>query len=146
MMNNTYSSIISQSERAWNFQWARTLFALEKRLNESERAFYLRKYSINMSSSANKNDSNTSLDQEDSAGQKEPEDRVEAKVERPEEKEEVGQFVPGLMIIKRASCTRAERRRHLVALWQVSEKFRGPMGIPCVKLLNEINSSSQDFN
>lgn len=99
MMNNTYSSIISQSERAWNFQWARTLLALERQLSEEERLHYLRKYSINMSNGAptkgaSDNNDDTSLGQ--------------------------GQFVPGLMIIKRANCTRAERRRHLIGLWQVS--------------------------
>lgn len=94
MMNNTYSSIISQSERAWNFQWARTLFALERQLEAEQRAFYLRKYSINMVSSGAEQKSQLGA-QRDS-------------------------FVPGLMIIKRANCTRAEQRRRLIGFWQVS--------------------------
>lgn len=49
MMNNTYSMVISQSERAWSFQWARTLFALERRLSDEEKLLYLKKYAINIS-------------------------------------------------------------------------------------------------
>lgn len=87
MMNNTYSLIISQSERAWGFQWARTLFALERRLAEGEKLAHLRRYSINMGAGSG------------AAGE---------------------HFAPGLMIIKRIDWTRAERRRKLVGLWQVS--------------------------
>lgn len=95
MMNNTYSLIISQSERAWSFQWARALFALERRLNERQKSAYLRLYSINMPAPAD---------------------------ERGEQHATSGQqrFVPALMIIKRMSCTRAERRRRILGYWKVS--------------------------
>lgn len=99
MMNNTYSLIISQSERAWSFQWARTLFALERRLTERERTFYLRKYSISVVSDE--------LDQPEM-------DRIHLV-------SGVGaRHVPGLMIIRRMEQTRAEKRRRIVDYWQVS--------------------------
>lgn len=59
MMNNTYSLIISQSERAWSYQWARTLLALERRLNDEQRQAHLRKYAINVAAVT------TSSDKED---------------------------------------------------------------------------------
>lgn len=92
MMNNTYSLVISQSERAWSFQWARTLIALERRLAQTDLVEYQRKYSINLATPASKDE------REDAAAQ----------------------FVPALMIIKRMSYTRAERRRLVLGYWQVS--------------------------
>lgn len=103
MMNNTYSLIISQSERAWSFQWAKTLFALERRLNDDERLFYLKKYAINMSNSI----------KDEPSASAEPEAGLGANSSGE-------QFVPGLMIIKLTNCTRAETRRKLVGYWQVS--------------------------
>ena len=97
-MNNTYSLIISQSERAWNFQWARTLFALERRLGADERLAHLRSYAINMPAAAAATDEAPSAD--------------------------APHFLPGLMIIKRSGWTRAERRRKIVGLWQVSASVR----------------------
>lgn len=105
MMNNTYSLIISQSERAWSFQWARTLFALERRLGDNERAAYLRQYSINMpDSSADRKsqDGNTEVGDTETGGSK------------------TKQLVSALMIIKRMNYTRAERRRLVLGYWQVS--------------------------
>lgn len=114
MMNNTYSMIISQSERAWSFQWARTLFALERSVPESELAAYQREYSINMA--AKIPEANTTTNQENLTA-----DSSEAGGS------EVGgggsakeQFVPALMIIKRMGFTRAERRRLVLGYWKVS--------------------------
>lgn len=104
MMNNTYSMIISQSERAWSFQWARTLFALERQLGQRQRVAYLRKYSINMVDPTKAKRRNE--DDDDDEGDNENKDR----------------FVPALMIIKRMNCTRAERRRLILGYWQVSFK------------------------
>lgn len=103
MMNNTYSLVISQSERAWSFQWARTLIALERRVEQSRLDEYQRKYSINMAASSKKTDSN---EQEYDNGT------------------ELGgsKFVPALMLIKRMNYTRAERRRLILGYWQVSFK------------------------
>lgn len=96
-MNNTYSLVISQSERAWSFQWARTLIALERRLAQKDLIEYQRKYSINLATSTNSpKDTNT------------------------EDEQEHSKFVPALMIIKRMSYTRAERRRLVLGYWQVS--------------------------
>lgn len=50
MMNNTYSLIISQSEREWTLQWAKTLLTLERSLTNKEKIHYLGKYSINVAS------------------------------------------------------------------------------------------------
>ena len=119
MMNNTYSAIISQSERAWSFQWAKTMFALEKRLNDEQKLFYLKKYSINLSSSikqkkldkehkGDSGDEGASLGEEDVG-------RVTATKQE--------QFVPGLMIIRRTDRTRAETRRQLIGYWQVSSNY-----------------------
>lgn len=105
-MNNTYSLVISQSERAWSFQWARTLFALERRLSCSEQAAYLRLYSINMAASS----TNTNTDNDNQPADNQDGQLVDVKKS----------FVPGLMIIKRMSYTRAERRRLILAQWQVS--------------------------
>lgn len=110
-MNNTYSLIISQSERAWSFQWARTLFALERRLSDRERVVYLRKYSINMVASS-------------SAAQEESEEDSDGKRGLSSVSEVVAEggarYVPGLMIIKRMDYTRAERRRFVFGCWRVS--------------------------
>lgn len=104
MMNNTYSLIISESERAWSFQWAKTLFALERRLNDDERLLYLKKYAINLSNSIRPDDGNGLAGGHEGG----PDER----------------FVPGLMIIKRTNCTRAEMRRKLIGYWQVSDSLR----------------------
>lgn len=116
MMNNTYSLIISQSERAWSFQWARTLFALERRLGEKEKSAYLRLYSINIPAP------NQQASAEESA-----ELNTDEAAEIPSYKDKTDttklnnkRFVPALMIIKRMSYTRAERRRLIVGYWQVS--------------------------
>lgn len=101
MMNNTYSLIISQSERAWSFQWARTLFALERRLSEEEKLAYLKKYSINLAKTKQNDDDG---DQDD------------------QHKHDDEDFQPGLMIIKRIEWTRAERRRLIAGYWQVSAR------------------------
>lgn len=107
-MNNTYSRIISESERAWSFQWARTLFALERRLGNEEKLCYLRKYSINMAASKASSTDATETNKE-------------------QEQEE--QFVAGLMIIKRMDYTKAEQRRRVLAYWQVSScHFRHLLG------------------
>lgn len=98
MMNNTYSLIISQSERAWSFQWARALFALERRLGDQDKWAHLRRYSINLAAS--------SADQETGGA------RASTSTS----------LVPGLMIIKRIGYTRAERRRLVVGHWQVSRR------------------------
>lgn len=95
MMNNTYSLIISHSERAWSFQWARTLFALERRLSQKEQSAYLRLYSINMKAPI---EVGNDAEREDAAAS----------------------FVSALMIIKRMNCTSAERRRLVLSYWQVS--------------------------
>lgn len=104
MMNNTYSLIISQSERAWSFQWARTLFALERRLTDRERALYLRRYSISVVSSQDH-------EQDDEAPARQQVQTLSGAQVR---------HVPGLMIIRRMEQTRAERHRLIVDYWQVS--------------------------
>lgn len=109
MMNNTYSLIISQSERAWSFQWARTLFALERRLNEREKSAYLRLYSINIPAPSQATERHSSRAS------------IKEKKEDEEEVENKKRFVPALMIIKRMNYTRAERRRLIVGYWQVSD-------------------------
>ena len=121
MMNNTYSVIISQSERAWSFQWARTLFALERKLGDKEKIAFQRLYSINMAA---------------------PE-ASEADDEK-EETSKVKAFVPALMIIKRMNWTRAERRRLIVGYWQVSEATRDGaiMAAPIIHLAHTTNASS----
>lgn len=106
MMNNTYSMIISQSERAWSFQWARTLFALECQLNRRQQLAYLRKYSFNMADPARKSN--------ESGGEHDDDDDADVDAEGQQK------FVPALMIIKRMSYTRAERRRLILGYWQVS--------------------------
>ena len=107
MMNNTYSLIISQSERAWSFRWARALFALERRLGKHEKDTYLRQYSINVVGPTKSNDSSTEARDEVSNGGTSDQDQVAKK------------FVPALMIIKRMNWTRAERRRLIVGHWRV---------------------------
>lgn len=112
-MNNTYSLIISQSERAWSFQWARTLFALERRLGEKEKSAYLRLYSINVpapnqQASTDSTDLNTD------------ESTQVSSIAGTETEKSNKRFVPALMIIKRMNYTRAERRRLIVGYWQVS--------------------------
>lgn len=115
MMNNTYSLIISQSERAWSFQWARTLFALERRLSEKEKSAYLRLYSINIPA-PNQQVSTSSVDLNTDEST-----HVSSKAGTETESEQSNKrFVPALMIIKRMSCTRAERHRLIVGYWQVS--------------------------
>lgn len=108
MMNNTYSLIINQSERAWSFQWARTLFAIERKLSRKDKDVYLNKYSINipapiLSISVDHNNGSEGSQSIESgnngAGSK--------------------RFVPALMIIKRMNFTRAERKRLVVGYWQV---------------------------
>lgn len=120
MMNNTYSLIISQSERAWSFQWARTLFALERRLSQEERCAYLRLYSINMvaPSRATTATAEVGLD-----GNKQSQEEVTAtrgETEGRRESAKGKRFVPALVIIKQMSYTRAERRRLILSYWQVS--------------------------
>lgn len=113
MMNNTYSLVISQSERAWSFQWARTLFALERRLSEGDKLLYLKKYSINMTSSIQ-----TPKSKDDAAKSSAEDEEEETDGQREQ------QFVPGLMIIKQTDCTRAELRRRIIGHWQVSSEWR----------------------
>ena len=130
MMNNTYSLIISQSERAWSFQWARTLFALERRLSQKERCAYLRLYSINMvapSTSAEAVAPDSDKRSNSSAGAGSQLTGANAIKEETEEvpggesaKVAGKRFVPALMIIKRMGYTRAERRRLILSYWQVS--------------------------
>lgn len=123
MMNNTYSSIIVQSEQAWNFQWARTLFYLERQLSDEEKSIYLRKYSINMS------DKSTALATSEAEADNDEHNDININITQtetkssPENNNNNNNFVPGLMIIKRANCTRAEHKRRLVGLWQVSLVF-----------------------
>lgn len=113
-MNNTYSLIISQSERAWSFQWARTLFALERRLSEKEKSAYLRLYSINIPAP----DQQASAKSVDLNTDEVAEIPSKARMDTTEQNNK--RFVPALMIIKRMSYTRAERRRLIVGYWQVS--------------------------
>lgn len=153
MMNNTYSLIISQSERAWSYQWARTLLALERRLNDDERQFYLRKYAINIAKAAAQ-ESGADAEPSDAAAEDAAEEapsgeqvetmtttgrvaisgaapneqrssraQVESKTDTRttcDDDDDDDEFVPALMIIKQMPFTRAERRRRLVGLWQVS--------------------------
>lgn len=135
MMNNTYSLVISQSERAWSFQWARTLFALERRLSNEEKLYCLKKYAINLSTKT----SPSTKSAEPSARARapiEPESRSgsltlsahkleqAADLEEADDEDADEQFVPGLMIIKRTDCTKAELRRRLFGLWQVGGATR----------------------
>lgn len=110
MMNNTYSMIINQSERAWCFQWARTLFALERRLSLKERLAYLRVYSINMVAPSAASSTTTTRANSEAGNE----------ASEPDPKEEpASKFVPALMIIKRMNWTRAERRKLILGYWQV---------------------------
>lgn len=162
MMNNTYSMIINQSERAWSFQWARTLFALERKLSDKEKSKYLKLYSINMpapkANCSNNNLVNDHDDTERDEGAGAPNGRqlqvdessaatTASSTTAPaantnsttttnldddvvvvgtkgasggEDEEKAKRFVPALMIIKRMSFTRAERRRLVLGYWQVS--------------------------
>lgn len=112
MMNNTYSQIIAQSERAWSFQWARTLFALERRLDDEEKLFHLKEYAINLASSIEEAESDGGGAGSEGLGED----------ARERQREERPKFVPGLMIIKRTDCTRAELKRRLVSNWRVSRE------------------------
>lgn len=116
MMNNTYSLIISQSERAWSFQWARTLFALERRLGEKEKSAYLRLYSINIPAPNQKASAEESAELNTDEAAEIPSYKDKTDTTKLNNK----RFVPALMIIKRMSYTRAERRRLIVGYWQVS--------------------------
>lgn len=111
MMNNTYSMIINQSERAWCFQWARTLFALERRLAHKERLNYLRLYSINM---VDPSSTKSETDNENNAEKLREGEKGECANQEPAQK-----FVPALMIIKKMNWTKAERRRLILGYWQV---------------------------
>lgn len=106
MMNNTYSTIISESERAWSFQWARTLLALERHLSDKQRSAYLRIYSINMPATKRvvKQASGANDDKAAQSDAKQEQDK---------------RFAPGLMIIKRMNYTHAERKRLVLGYWQV---------------------------
>jgi hypothetical protein len=126
MMNNTYSLVISQSERAWSFQWARTLFALERRLSDEEKLFYLKKYAINLStktaksSTADKADAAVEI-KSNGGGSLSAQTLADEQQQQQRAALESGeQFVPGLMIIKQTDRTKAELRRRLIGLWQVS--------------------------
>lgn len=105
MMNNTYSLVINQSERAWSFQWARTLIALERRVAQSDLNEHQRRYSINIASKEQSNTDKQSGNQETTGSGSQ---------------RQASKFVPALMIIKRMSFTRAERRRLVLTYWQVS--------------------------
>lgn len=153
MMNNTYSLIISQSERAWSYQWARTLLALERRLNDEQRQAHLRKYAINVAAVTSRA-SDEEADGGDNDGDGDQPDVIErsavpvesgagavseaisarpgrdaAKAAKPTNSGGAGnkksdEFVPALMIIKQMPFTRAEQRRRLVNYWQVSARPR----------------------
>lgn len=111
MMNNTYSLIISQSERAWSFQWARTLFALERRLSDEDKQQYLKMYAINMPAPKGTTKNLRVMKESNPVG---GEDKVSDQISTDP------QFVPALMIIKKMSYTRAERKRLVMGYWQVS--------------------------
>lgn len=115
MMNNTYSLIISQSERAWSFQWARTLFALERRLSEKEKGDYLHLYSINIPSPTKSEHENNSIEDDN--------DKSQNEIKESQQNNKTKKFIPALMIINRMNFTQAERRRLIVGYWQVSIIF-----------------------
>lgn len=50
MMGNTYSLVISQSEREWAKQWAKTVLELEKSLTKKEIESLISQYTINLES------------------------------------------------------------------------------------------------
>lgn len=49
MMGNTYSLVISESEREWTMQWAKILLELEKALSPKESKQFLSQYTITIS-------------------------------------------------------------------------------------------------
>lgn len=123
MMNNTYSMVINQSERAWSFQWARTLIALERSLPLDELAAYQREYSINMA--AKQAEGNAPSDDavsgasncDHSDNNEKNNNNNNNNIIVPATK--IDNFVPGLMIIKRMGFTKAERKRLVLGYWKV---------------------------
>lgn len=132
MMNSTYNVIISNSEFAWNYQWAKTLFYLEFSLSEKQKLDYLKQYSVNVTihaSEYNISEGEEEMKQiecsnETTTNNKEngDDDEKVVKLSSIKHKTATGatKLVPALMLIKRSKETRAERRSIIVSNWQVS--------------------------
>lgn len=61
MMGNTYSQLITQSEREWTIQWANILVEIERALPKKEATMYIDQYAINLSNQASDAKPNSTL-------------------------------------------------------------------------------------
>ncbi|XP_054168611.1 transient receptor potential cation channel subfamily V member 1-like [Oppia nitens] len=61
MMGNTYSLVISESEREWTMQWAKILLELEKALSFNESKLFLSQYTLTIAAKSQTDDPITAL-------------------------------------------------------------------------------------